>query len=755
MAASPLSSKGVVFLLSLLYLQAQSVGATISTSTGFPQDVFAKPAFGVSISLSDKDATVLPIKRSDAINILEQQEASSSSTSNHAFAVTPSDVAALAVPSNTQQNDLGSSSDSSRTLFYSLQRTSPEDFQLCSVPDFTYKSPDKPSSHRSTSTSSSRSRQELLQHAQALLEPLKKKCLYHTFDWFTYSFCHGREIRQFRRLGPQTAAQKAFKAAGGGEAGEKAAVEAALKVNGVNHPIADPEYPAFILGRWTPQNEDIVGDDRSHQRHQQQPLHTSTDESPTGVALFSSDRPAPSLGSGAGLDLVEEVQFGDWDEEELFAAEAKALAQFEDPQNDIVEASPHVSGSAGHESQRHRYVTQKWGNGTMCDMNHQPRSIEVQFHCSNRPPAEDRIVMFKETTICNYVLIVETPRLCADPAFGSEKEELPLPIQCHKVVDDTYPGPTLGDPQKVPTPPFGELQSNEVAAKQEQSKASTTENDFTSTKEEVKQATTTSHTYGDLSRYGSVYDDYFDEALGGHGALYDQLDHEHEHEHEHENVHEHQREHGHDLAGEEAEVLVEIGIDEDGKPFVNKVVQSPSTSGDGSAKEVRRKESGKRRSDDDDTHADAEADRIELNVDDFLSVLRGDEGGSLEKKIADKITQMLNKQQETEISPADQGKNGDVRGKEKKQTPNDVADLYKKLLGAFNGDGHPQGGKEGKFGKAGQQKSPPQMRMEKVGDSLSERAKRFYESKGRAEDVSKKEKKESSSAPPIEQHLEL
>ncbi len=226
MSQSPMSAKSIVFLLGLLYLQAcTTVDATISTSAGFPQDVFAKPAFQVDFGRLGKDATTLPIKRNDALQILETQEASSfSSTSERATPPTASGLvglsSSLAVPGQSESQSESSNDASSRTLFWTLQRSSPDAFQLCSIPDFTFTPADKHAS-RTASKSTSRSRQDLIRTAQNLLEPLKKMCLYHTLDWFTYSFCHGREIRQFRRLGAQTAAQRAFKKAGGGDAGEK------------------------------------------------------------------------------------------------------------------------------------------------------------------------------------------------------------------------------------------------------------------------------------------------------------------------------------------------------------------------------------------------------------------------------------------------------------------------------------------------------------------------------------------------------
>ncbi|CCF48630.1 hypothetical protein NDA11_004561 [Ustilago hordei] len=733
---APANPRSIVFLLSLLYLQAYTVDAAISTSAGFPQDVFAKPAFQVRLGGLLKDTSTLPIKRTDAVRILEQQEASSSSSSSSLF--NRETWHSLSVPGNSDSYPSYTQEGNSRTLFWSLQRSSPTELQLCSIPDFTYTPAVK---QRRGAPTPPRSKQQLIRNAQALLDPLKKVCLYHTTDWFTYSFCHGKEIRQFRRLGPQSAAHKAFKKAGGGEAGKKAALEAAEKVNSFVHPVADPEYPAFILGRWTPQSEEIVDENPTHQ---QQPAL----EESKGVSAVSSSNSANRGGMGslvnsAGLDLVEEVQFGDWDEEELFAAEAKALSQFKHSDSAIESSS---ATSSGGESQRHRHLTQRWTNGTMCDMNHQPRTVEVQFHCSSRKPLEDRIVMFKETTICNYVLVIETPRLCADPAFGSETEDKPLPIECHRVVEDSFGGATLGDPKKV-QPALGEIDAKEASKSQEQGDGEGEgERKETSSAEE---ASSTSHTFGDLSRYGSVHDDFFDEALGGHGASF----------------HEYQGEEGLEVGGEEeAEIMVEVSMDEEGRVQVNKVVASSDSATNPDAKEVRRREGGKKRSDDTTNESgdgeEEETLEIQLDLEDLPSVLRGEEGASLESKLAEQISKVLSSKmlQQYGSSDAEDGEEGkqkkekQKKGKGKGETPDELAKMYNKLMAGVNGAKEIKGSGKVKQGKGAAGKQPRPLRMEKVGDSLSERVKRFYDAKEREEGGDGGKKKE---APPIAEHLEL
>ncbi|KAF7969028.1 hypothetical protein HWV62_28646 [Athelia sp. TMB] len=63
----------------------------------------------------------------------------------------------------------------------------------------------------------------------SLLQPLSGKCLYHRQQWFTYSYCHNQEIRQFREL-PRNA----------------------LAPGASHEPQEDPEWESYTLGRAPP-----------------------------------------------------------------------------------------------------------------------------------------------------------------------------------------------------------------------------------------------------------------------------------------------------------------------------------------------------------------------------------------------------------------------------------------------------------------------------------------------------------------------
>ncbi|GAA6010187.1 hypothetical protein JCM11491_005382 [Sporobolomyces phaffii] len=83
-----------------------------------------------------------------------------------------------------------------------------------------------------------------------------------------------------------------------------------------------------------------------------------------------------------------------------------------------------------------RYLVQVWQDGTTCDKTGLPRTVEVQFHCNTQ--TIDRIALIRETSICRYVLLVHTPRLCAEPLFleggADDSSEPAAAIECRPIV---------------------------------------------------------------------------------------------------------------------------------------------------------------------------------------------------------------------------------------------------------------------------------------------------------------------------------
>ncbi|PON26467.1 protein OS-9 [Trichoderma gamsii] len=98
-----------------------------------------------------------------------------------------------------------------------------------------------------------------------------------------------------------------------------------------------------------------------------------------------------------------------------------------------------------------RYLVQRLEGGTICDLTGRARTIEVQYHCV--PGMQnDRIGWIKEVTICAYVMVVNTPRLCDDVAFLPPEENKANPITCRLITDDEKQAPPLIDqhPTKFP-----------------------------------------------------------------------------------------------------------------------------------------------------------------------------------------------------------------------------------------------------------------------------------------------------------------
>ncbi|KAK3936783.1 glucosidase II beta subunit-like protein-domain-containing protein [Diplogelasinospora grovesii] len=80
-----------------------------------------------------------------------------------------------------------------------------------------------------------------------------------------------------------------------------------------------------------------------------------------------------------------------------------------------------------------RYLVQRLDGGTICDLTGRERTIEVQYHCSPGSTV-DRIGWIKEVTTCTYLMVVQTPRLCADVAFLPPKETRANPITCRQII---------------------------------------------------------------------------------------------------------------------------------------------------------------------------------------------------------------------------------------------------------------------------------------------------------------------------------
>ncbi|KAE9976644.1 hypothetical protein BLS_001926 [Venturia inaequalis] len=83
-----------------------------------------------------------------------------------------------------------------------------------------------------------------------------------------------------------------------------------------------------------------------------------------------------------------------------------------------------------------RYLVQKLKGGTICDLTGKERNIEVQASTCLMEGHPERISLIKETAICQYVMVISTPRLCNDVAFQPPKASKPHAIACTPVLPE-------------------------------------------------------------------------------------------------------------------------------------------------------------------------------------------------------------------------------------------------------------------------------------------------------------------------------
>ncbi|KAJ2454078.1 Protein OS-9 [Coemansia sp. RSA 2336] len=127
-------------------------------------------------------------------------------------------------------------------------------------------------------------------------------------------------------------------------------------------------------------------------------------------------------------DVAEiEYRLGDYSHRKQYPA-------IESSESDASGTQPEVRTTQIRQFGRKRFLTQVWAGGTVCDITRQPREVEIQFHCD--PNSPERIVHVEEIAICQYVMVINTPRLCADPSFYDVSASAVNDIKCQQVVTD-------------------------------------------------------------------------------------------------------------------------------------------------------------------------------------------------------------------------------------------------------------------------------------------------------------------------------
>ncbi|RPA76685.1 hypothetical protein BJ508DRAFT_330934 [Ascobolus immersus RN42] len=155
---------------------------------------------------------------------------------------------------------------------------------------------------------------------------MDKKCLYYTADWWSYSLCYPRELRQFHAK--------------------------AVKNGGI--PKEDPEGLTYVLGR-----------------------------------------------GGKGK-----------------AGEAG-------------EVTVKTNGET-------KFLVEKWGGGTICDLTGRPRTVEVHWFCGNNggEGGGERIGGVREIATCVYAVTVFSEGLCRERAFLPAERGRGERVVCREVMGE-------------------------------------------------------------------------------------------------------------------------------------------------------------------------------------------------------------------------------------------------------------------------------------------------------------------------------
>lgn len=303
-------------------------------AAGFPEDVYAQPAFEVAYDHSN------PVRRSAAIALLEGPAThhtlfrSGLAQAHLCHIPQPRAVPPWERPHSAaaflRQNLTADQANSSAAIEHALDAE----------------------------------RQRIIVRGLELLEPMKQYCIYlqQPAEWFTYSFCHGKAVRQFRSK-PETSValisavrqhMETARASGGEVKGDYRLVGGLPRPDGQGttykfavstpqgeesfvyvtpqEPLEDTSSASYVLGKWQEGVERVAGTD----------LHFSQlSRSPTPLPVIDvSDT------LSQGTELIEVVRLGTRDEQ--------------------------------------RYLSQLWVDGVRCNLNGERRMVEIQVSITHR-----------------------------------------------------------------------------------------------------------------------------------------------------------------------------------------------------------------------------------------------------------------------------------------------------------------------------------------------------------------------------------
>ena len=362
------------------------------------EDLLAHPQFEVVFSESyilEKDAQLLlespdqpkpsaiPDANADAkantITGTNNADAASSHDSSVAVEQTTNDQTPLTpqaittADTSANANDFATADDGSEQISETFELINVPPLQyLCSVPVLA----PPPGAPNQTATDLARAAEErelarAADRGTEILDTLEGECMYYTAGWWSYSFCYGQEIVQFHAV--QGKNGKAMK---------------------------DPHSMEYVLGRMKSRPE-------------------------RDTAMEAEE------GSGKGADKdtnkdkhSKNARTGDVDVQKPIGSSSDDAPKKR--KLDVHKTELQVKGDQ-------KYMVQRLGGGTVCDLTGRDRTMEIQYHC-NQGASSDRISWIKEVTTCAYLMEVRTPRLCEEPAFLPPKPKHAHPISCRLVV---------------------------------------------------------------------------------------------------------------------------------------------------------------------------------------------------------------------------------------------------------------------------------------------------------------------------------
>ncbi|KAI9206627.1 uncharacterized protein BJ171DRAFT_597295 [Polychytrium aggregatum] len=103
-----------------------------------------------------------------------------------------------------------------------------------------------------------------------------------------------------------------------------------------------------------------------------------------------------------------------------------------------------------HEGRTIRALRQRYGDGSICKLTGQPRTIDVEFHCANY---ESHISTISEPSSCHYHMVIVTHHLCKNPFFRPQIMAHSNLIVCRPIDEDV---PSASEQtESVPQAPIG------------------------------------------------------------------------------------------------------------------------------------------------------------------------------------------------------------------------------------------------------------------------------------------------------------